>query len=492
MRTTFHGLETARRALFTQQSALQTTGHNIANANTPGYSRQRVNFSQTEPYPAPAMNRPMIPGQVGTGVEAGTIQRVRDRFLDVQFRGENTKLGYWSARSESLSKMEGILDEPSDNGLSKTLDRFWQKLQDLASNPDNNGARAVVRQNGIAVAETFNYLSNSLSSVQADIKSQVEVAVKDINSIARQINSLNKQIAGVEPHGYLSNDLYDKRDALVDELSQLVNVKVSRVDSGGQSLDMAEGRYTIKIEGKNGPITLVDGENLRADEISFSEDGASGDITLDELGNSVSGKLEGLLSAHNELYPQMIADLDQMAYDFATAFNTQHKEGYTLDGNQGGNLFGGLDNGVEGAASSLNVLVGEDELDQIAASGIEDSDSSDGSYDGKGDGENALALADVIMTDKVIHDGGTDTGVKDFYESMIGSMAVQAQEANRLTENTTSLRQSAQLRRESVSGVSLDEEMTNLVQYQHSYNAAARMVTVVDEMLNRIINQMGV
>ncbi|WP_315907080.1 flagellar basal body protein, partial [Priestia koreensis] len=139
MTSTFHGLEVAKRGMSTQQAALYTTGQNIANANTPGYSRQRVNFEQTEPYPAPSMNRPEIPGQMGTGVKAGSIQRVRENFLDLQYRDEQNKVGYWSARSDALTKMEDILKEPSDSGLAKTMDDFWKGLQTLSTNPENSG-----------------------------------------------------------------------------------------------------------------------------------------------------------------------------------------------------------------------------------------------------------------------------------------------------------------------------------------------------------------
>ncbi|MDY0408918.1 flagellar basal body protein [Virgibacillus soli] len=142
--STFHGLEMAKQALFTQQTALYTTGHNIANSNTKGYTRQRVNFETQGAYPSPGLNRPQMPGQIGTGVKAGTIERIRDKFLDQQYRTEHTKAGYWQTTSEALGRMESILNEPSDSGLAKTFDKFWDSLQDLANNPDNSGARSVV------------------------------------------------------------------------------------------------------------------------------------------------------------------------------------------------------------------------------------------------------------------------------------------------------------------------------------------------------------
>ena len=134
MASTFYGLETARRALNTQQAALLTTGHNIANANTPGYTRQRVNMTTTQAFPSVGINRPQIAGQMGTGVQIGDVQRIRDSFIDTQYHTETSKLGYWQAKAEQLSQMEDIMNEPSETGLANTLDEFWSSLQDLASN----------------------------------------------------------------------------------------------------------------------------------------------------------------------------------------------------------------------------------------------------------------------------------------------------------------------------------------------------------------------
>src|SRR5699024_7569224 len=210
--STFHGLEMARQALFAQQSALYTTGHNISNANTDGYSRQRVNFETTSPFPAASRNRPEIPGQMGTGVKIGTIERLRDRFLDMQYRAENSKAGYWDTKNEALGRLESVLNEPSDSGLSHTMNQMWESLQDLSANPDNSGARSVVVGRGEAVADTLNYLSKTIQAQREEQKDQMEATVKKANSILNQINEINKNIKAIEPHGLVSNDLYDDRD----------------------------------------------------------------------------------------------------------------------------------------------------------------------------------------------------------------------------------------------------------------------------------------
>lgn len=508
MRSTFHGLETARRGMFTQQTALQTTGHNIANANTPGYSRQRVNFVQTEAYPAASMNRPQIPGQMGTGVAAGSVQRVREGFLDTQFRGENNKLGYWDARSEALEKMEDIMNEPSDNGLSKTLDRFWQSLQDLSVNPEDSGARSVVRQRGLAVAETFNYLANSLTSIQEDMKTQANITATEINALLDDIQSINKQISEVEPHGYLPNTLYDERDNLVDRLSTLLNVEVSPQPSGGKPDPLAAGLYDIKMKDKDGnEFVLIDSSTETVNHLSIGYDdavngnGLANNIsvcgTTIELSKFAGGKLKGLLESYGYndngavkgIYPEMLANLDQMAYQFATKFNEVHSKGWSLSeinaGAHTGYEFFNFKQAIDplnpkGAAKQLELHDDMDELDNIAAA----------THPFGGDGSNALKLADV--KNAPLNFPGSNSSLQSFYEGAIGKMAVDAQQAVRLTNNSAVLTDSVQQRRLSVSGVSLDEEMTNMIQFQHAYNASARNITVIDEMLDKIINGMGV
>ncbi|MEK4027932.1 flagellar hook-associated protein FlgK [Pseudobacillus sp. FSL P4-0506] len=500
MRSTFMGLEIAKRGMNTQQGALYTTGHNIANANTPGYTRQRVNFVQTQPYPAASMNRPQIPGQMGTGVEAGSIQRVRESFLDLQYRNENNKLGYWESRATALSKMEDIMNEPSENGLSAVMGEFWQSLQDLSVHPEDEGARKVVLQRGQAVADTFHYLSDSLNGIKKDYGAQVDASVKEINSLLEQIANVNKQIGEIEPHGYLPNDLYDERDRLVDELSQYINIEVERKDSGGNPSPLAEGLYEIKLVNNDGSkSTLVSKSNFGKISDTGVKDGNPESIStlevIDSEGNSKSitvpdfsqGKLRGLMEAYGYednggskgIYIEMLNDLDKMATAFANAFNAQHREGHILDKNNSpsakGSDFFTINSGERPAKGLILAIKNTNE---IAA-------SADGT---SGNGKNAIELAGI--QGEATPELGNAT-INSFYEGMIGKLGVDALQANRLTANSAVLRQSVDERKQSVSSVALDEEMTNMIKFQHAYNAAARNITVVDEMLDKIINGMG-
>ncbi|WP_164668081.1 flagellar hook-associated protein FlgK [Virgibacillus doumboii] len=516
--STFHGLEMAKQALFAQRSALYTTGHNISNANTEGYTRQRVNFETLSAYPSASRNRPEMPGQIGTGVEAGSVERIRNKFLDYQYRAENSKAEYWNTKADALSRMESLMNEPSENGLSKTMDKFWQSLQDLSVNPENSGARSVVAQRGLAVAETFNYLSDSLKAMRTDLKDQIDVSVKDANSILKQINSLNDQIKNIETNGMLPNDLYDERDRLIDELSGIVNIEVSYTDSSKSAPAMADGLATIKLIGKNGsPLddsaVLVNG-NLDKDklgyntiEVNFQDEDSNNNsvynavetITLNgENGEEYTytateftseGSLKGYIDSYGYTdgsgvtgtYTDMLNNLDEMAKSFVDAFNTAHKGGYDLNGEQGENFFESVS--LQGAAGTIDVKDEILENPDLIAAAKEAGDS--------GDGGNASKLADVF-DDEEVSIGGPDTTIKSFYQSIIGDMGVAAEEANRMVENSGILRQQVNNQRMSVSSVSLDEEMSNMIKFQHAYNAAARSMTAVDEMLNRVINNMGI
>ncbi|GAB2545201.1 flagellar hook-associated protein FlgK [Gracilibacillus alcaliphilus] len=545
---TFNGLQMAKRALHTQQAALYTTGHNIANANTKGYTRQRVNMEATAPYPAIGRNQAQIPGQIGGGVAAGSIERIRDSFVDKQYRQENNKVGYYQSRADMMSKMEAILNEPSEQGLGKVISEFWQSLQELSAHPEHSGARAVVKERANAVADAFHHIHTSLQQVRDNLRTEIDVDGTKVNSLVDQINQLNAQIANIEPHGYLPNDLYDERDRLIDELSQYVDIKVDYRKSTGGPSPLAEGIVTISlitdqnnIENGNGdPIKLVDGslgikpgseEAVKHVFSAFDDNNnvqafffASPDPTLSkeeqladlvaDYGNQVhiyadnfdvQGKLKSLMEGAGYLsgfeyggaageakgtYNQMLDDLDKFVAAFVTEFNAVHRQGFTLESDENGPMQGGdFFTGTTAATIAVSDEIdGNPDLIAASKSGAE------------GDGSHASELANIYskrVENYLSYDPNdpdqldAKVSLKSFFEGLIGEMGVNAEEANRMRNNSEILRQQVEETRHSISSVSLDEEMTNLIQFQHAYNAAARSMTAVDEMLDRIINNMG-
>lgn len=518
MRSTFMGLETSKRGLHTQQSALYTTGHNISNANTLGYSRQRVNMEATSGFPGVGLNAGTMPGFLGTGVQAGSITRIRDSFVDQQFRQESNKLGYWEAQSKAISQMEDVLNEPSHYGLQKSLSEFWQSLQDLATNPNESGARAVAVRKGEAVADSFNYMHKSLTEIQTNLGTEIEHTTKDINSILKQIAAVNEQIKAVEPNGYIPNDLYDQRDLLLDDLAELVPIDVEYKHSGGRAVEgEAEGWAVVKLKTEDGPVTLVHGHEAIELEVKFDDNFAgenapvtgieiTGSLDVDENGDPVdhgliehdnlldSGKLKSLMDAYGVpgddgvegLYPGMLDKLDTMANAFMEEFNkiyggdpddADYPGGYPLEGNATA-----PDTFFEGTgAGDLKVLA------EIIANpnNFRASDAEDE----EGNGKIAQQLADLQFSTAVDLDGAT---IETYFQSIIGDLGVEGMEANKLVHNTSTLLGAVEHRRASISSVSLDEEMTDMIKFQQAYNASARMITVVDETLDKIINGMGV
>lgn len=509
MRSTFMGLETSKRGIYTQQSALYTTGHNISNANTLGYSRQRVNMQATSGFPGVGLNTPTMPGFLGTGVEAGSIQRIRDGFVDQQYRGESNKLGYWESRTKAISQMEDVLAEPSTYGLQQSLSDFWQSLQTLATSPENGGARAVVVERGVAVADSFNYINKSLTEIQTNLGKEIGVSTKNINSILKQIGELNKQISEVEPNGYMPNDLYDARDNLLDQLSTLVPIEVSYEKSGGRALDIAEGTVTVKIKTDGEPITVVN-------KNSFSQLTPVGTGGTDTEGNPIgnmtgftftggpaeqpslnvnnmqtAGSLKSLVNSYGYqdaagnikgLYPEMLAKLDKMADAFIKEFNKVHAGGEPLPTSEGQPDKEKVENFFEGSgASGIKVVDAiQNDPSRVNAS------SEAGEV---GNAENAKKLGDVLFAPLEDLEGSS---VQSYYAGVIGELGVQGEQAVKMTKNAMTLLGAVSNRRDSISSVSLDEEMTDMIRFQQAYNASARMITVMDETLDKIINGMGV
>ncbi|WP_289140227.1 flagellar hook-associated protein FlgK [uncultured Brevibacillus sp.] len=489
MRSTFHGIEVSKRGLFAQQSALNTTGHNISNANTEGYTRQRANMQATTGLPYPGMNASIEPGLLGTGVNVVSLQRLREDFLDIQYRNENKRQGYWDARFETLEKIEGIMNEPSDTGLQKVMDQMWQAWQDLSKDPTNTSARAVVRERSKAVADTFSGLYSHLKEVQGDLDNVIGVKAMEMNSLGQQIASLNRQIADVVPHGYQPNDLYDQRDVLIDKLSKMVEVKVTPA---------ANGMVNVTVEGRD----FVTGQTSA--QVTTQQNAGTGLLDITMGGDAfvpTTGYLAGVNQSRGEIVPNMMQRLDVLAVNLTKEINELHRKGASL---------ADIKNG--GAPQDLPFF-----LDESARAGSKDYPKGAGSIvvnpailasldaiavaipgtggTAVGNNENALEIAKLKF--KVLQAGTGSTDLKesstldDYYRYTIGQLGIDSQEALRNQKNSEIIVGTVDNQRQSVSGVSIDDEMAEMVKYQHAYSASARVMTSMDEILDKVINGMG-
>lgn len=396
--STFHTLEIGRRGLSAGQASISTTGHNIANANTKGYSRQQVNTSSS-PSLEVWTNQGAGSGQVGTGVSIDSVMRVRDRFLDQQHRGHSAELAEWQAKSEALGNVETILGEPGDAGLNASMDRLWSAWQDLSSDPSNPAAQAVVKERAQAFADVAKTIDRSLGELTAELKERTTAAENEAQTLISRIEDLNKSIVRTGPQ---ANDLRDERDATVEELSKLMDIKVTEKTDGSYAITLAADKQPVK---------------------------AGEPIDLEAAGGQLGGLVQSLETVEN--YQQKIA---ATVTGFAEA---------------NGNVF-------ENTAPA---------------------------------GELAVAKDAQLELPK-----GLDEDVKKTqadFRTLVSGLGTEAQSAGYAVKTQEQMLISTENRRQSVTGVSLDEEMSSLVKFQHAYNAAARLVSTTDQMLDTIINRMA-
>ncbi|HJV44985.1 MAG TPA: flagellar hook-associated protein FlgK [Bacillota bacterium] len=482
MTSTFFGLELGKRGLYAQQAALYTTGHNISNANTEGYTRQRAEMQATNAIPVPGMSVDKSPAQMGTGVEVNKITRLREDFLDDQYRGENKKLGYWEAMGDTYTKIEEITNEPSENGIANAMDQFYASWQELAKNPESSAARSVVRQRGVALAESFQFVNNSLEDMKTDLDNVISTKVDDINSIATQIKDLNDQISRIVPNNYEPNDLYDKRDLLLDKLSKLVDINVTNSTNGMINVTVGSSQTSL-IQDRTANKLSVDSTG------KVSIEGETSETTL------TSGELLGRIESRYNSIPDFQNKLDSLVSEFANQVDALHSSGINLaDINNKASTPANLDFFVPSSGTTINagnIAVNSsilNSLDNIAAA----------TSSSQGDGQNAQKIADLKFDSSLLFtDPDTPTNIyatstaDDFYQNMIGQLGIDSQQAQGMQENSQVLLNQVDNRRQSVSGVSLDEEMSNMVRFQQAYNASARVVTTMDEILDKVINGMG-
>ena len=242
----FSTLNVGKRGLYAQQGALDVTSHNIANSNTKGYTRQRALMETTRPFGMPSMDNQVGPGQIGTGVEISKIQRVRDTFMDYQVRRETSTLGQYEARDKYLSEIEGIFNEPSDTGMSNLIGKFFDSWEELSKHPEDSNARTVVAHQAAALADELNHTHSQLDKVKKNAQDSIKQSVYDVNSILDRIDKLNQQIMSVKISGMEPNDLMDKRDLLLDELSKKFNIVVEQDKFGSINL---KPKYTKTPDG---------------------------------------------------------------------------------------------------------------------------------------------------------------------------------------------------------------------------------------------------
>lgn len=492
----FFGLEIARRALFTSQKAIDVTGHNIANADTKGYTLQRVVTAAVDPDLGGTRFLPPARALVGCGVTVQNIEQVRNAYLDRQYRKENALKGEWEVKSQGLENIEMFFDESSGSSVTAAISRFIASLNELSKVPDGKEQRTNLLQSGLILTETINHAYSTLKTLQDEHNRAIKDTVTQINSLVKSIASLNEQIERFEIRGDRANDLRDQRNLLLDDLSKLINITAYE-NSGGHLVIEVSNKTMLEhntydlLEAEQAAYNPVTGANDLYNVV-WSSSGEPVDVA--------TGTFKGHLDLRdgepidNFGIPYLIENLNKLARTLAEEINSIHSSGYTLPHESNGytsvtgiNFFAIPTDGSgnEVPVTAQNISINEEIINNIfniAASSVE----IDGSY-GTGNNHIVLDLISLFERNDIPEVGGFNT----FYRGILAELGVETNYAKNKYEGQSALVDNIDYNRMSVSAVSIDEELSNLVKYQHSYAAAARMITAIDEALDILINKTG-
>jgi len=403
--------------------------------------------------------------QLGLGVDSGRISRIRDLMLDQQYRGAHTLQQEYETRSTAISQAEIALNAPSGQGLQAMVSRLFNAFRDLSSQPEGNAARAAAIEQGATLAAGFNRTATLLTNQRVDLDGSVAVKVSEVNNKATQVASLNSQIRIVTIAGGTANDLEDRRDLLLDQLAGLAGA-TSEVGPGGQ-IDVYIGtRKLVDNVTVNALKTQPDPANDDLDAVVWASDSAAPD--------ALGGDLKGTIDARDVQITSLLASINELAGSLITAVNTEHQAGYGLDNSTGLDFFTGTD----AATIGINTVLRDDPQKLATSSGPDEPGNADA----------ARAIAGV-QSQRLLN-GGTST-IDDAYRGLVTRLGVDGQQAELLAGNQEVVQRHLDAARASVSGVSIDEEMTNLMKGQHAYQAAARVISVIDEMLDTLVNRTG-
>ena len=451
-----------RGALTAQQQAIQTTGHNIANLSTPGFSRQRVELSSATPITLGRLT-------FGQGVAVDGIRSIVSDFFETQLLNTHTTLGFTQAENRALAGIEQAF--PTTGGIGSALDSFFGALADLANNPGGQAERVTLVGKANALGETLQQTRGILANVQSELDKDLEIAVQQVNDLLPQIATLNKQIASSEIGQQRANDLRDQRQVLLQELAQLTGATVH--DTGdGQATALVNGLLLVSGD----QAAQLDASVLNTNGLRLISYRSPNGITADATTFITKGEIGGLIATRDGSVADSIGKVDQLAKTLVDQINSQHALGFDLNGVAGGNFFTPIVS-VVGAATQVrveNTIVANPRLIAAAqtAAGV------------PGDNGNARALGNV-QTTAFAALGNTTLG--NYLLGLIGEVGVQTQANESALSFQQTLLTENQVRRESVSGVNLEEEMTNMILFQRAFQAASVLVRTGDEMYQTVL-----
>ena len=456
MASSFGSINTALTSLYAQRRALDVAGQNIANVNTEGYTRQRVNMQSQVGSTSAAMYATST--GIGTGVGISDVSRMRDEYQENRGRVEHGNSAYLTAQSASYSAIENSFAEPNDTALQAQLGQMWDSWSDVANNPKDTAARSALIQQSSTVADQLNGLHSSLAGQWGNDRAQLASYVSDVNTTASTVAQLNDSIVKAKATGLTVNELEDRRDVAVMHLSELTGATAAPRPSG--AVDVFIGNSAIVSEFTARSVQVTGAKRLE------EQSGEPVALRWSDTQQAISGggTMGSMIDTMTTVIPGVSASLDAVAKKLADSVNALHQGGYSADGTTGQDFFSG------DSAGTLKVVISDP--DKVAYA-------------------STTATLDHSVADQMADLGSSSTGADSQYQAMIGQLGVSAAASTRRNDIQTSVTQQADADRESTSGVNLDEEMVNLLTYQRGYEAASRVLTTVDSMLDQLINRTG-
>jgi flagellar hook-associated protein 1 FlgK len=553
----FGVLNTGKVGLLSQQFAIEVTGQNIANVQTEGYSRQKIVLAANDP-------RAFGLGQIGTGVKVSGIERAHDEFLASQITDEKINAGLFDLKKDVFEQMEILFDSTFGGSLNDNFNEFFGSLQDLANNPGGLAERADVLGKAETILEEFKRIGDGLFNEKVNLDQTIIAEVSEINGLLTDIAELNSKIHQNETvEGFNANDLRDRRDRLVNQLAEKMDINVTKEADGQVDITTGNGQPLVLKQQASTLTTTLNGNNNGFRDINLVD---PGNVTTNITSTLQGGKIKGLVDMRDTELDSTLDILDRLAAGFIQEVNRVHKEGVGNDGSSGldffttltptsvantnntgsasvaitnsspttvsvdkfqiqftgsnsftlNNLTTGLASGTFTFTNGTPVtLVGGlsvtfsgtassgDQIDFSVSEGASRTASVSSTVKnnlqkiaaGKtltGDGQNALELSNLqnrlTFNGTSLQSGSGAFTFSDFYNSIVTSVAVNSSSAKLSADQQEGIQLQLNIRRESNSGVSIDEEMVNLIKFQQAFNAAARIITTVEEMLNTLQN----
>jgi flagellar hook-associated protein 1 len=461
MSSTFSGITTALNALMAHRQSIDVAGQNVANANTVGYTRQRADLAAVSATGHGGLFTKI--DAPGWGVKVTSVTRIVDGFVDARQRDAHAASAFATAVQGAWTGIEQIVNEPSDTGISAQLSEFWASWHDVANHPDDVAARSQLLSQARTLVDTITSSRAAVDAQFTTTRNQLSAVADQVNSTARSLADLNDRVRTAQATGSQVNELADQRDQLVLQLSQLTGATARSNDDG--TVDVLLGGSMLVSGTRSTAIKIAGAEDV--DGVSAPSPGGPVHLEFTDGRSAIvtSGQAGGLLNALNSTYPSAAAGLDSVAASLAADVNEFHRQGKGLDGSTNQAFFEGTD------ARGLKVAIVD--ANQVAAAG-----ATAGKFD--------ASIADSIaqLADK---SGGPDVT----WRSYVAQVGVDSQAATRRVALQDNVAKQADAARDSVSGVSVDEEMTNLLMFQRAYEGAARVMTAVDQTLDTLINRTG-